>query len=183
MKKVIRKLFVLFFLLSIGLFSQNQKFELTPQGFKNASDTSIDYVIIDAPNLTKRELYKRTLDHIKDSIPSINFLKPFRKDSIIVKGFEFEKVKRNFLHFFNISYTVSIRLMDDKIKIYAPIFKLTGGSTHPQTLHLVYTKFSFDGSHLGIYGKKDKLKSKKAKFDLENYFDNFIKVYVSSINY
>ncbi|TBN03890.1 hypothetical protein EYD45_07660 [Hyunsoonleella flava] len=182
MKKVLKKSFVFVFHFSVGLFSQNEKFELTPQGFKNANDTSIDYVIIDAPNLTKSQLYRRTLDNIKDSIPSINFLKPFKKDSILVKGFEFEKVKRNFLHFFDISYAVSISLMDDKIKIYAPTFKLTGGSTHPQTLHLVYTKFSFDGSNLGIYGKKDKLKSKKAKVDLENYFNNFIKLYASSIN-
>lgn len=182
MKNSIKKISVLVFFFSVGLFSQNQKFELTPKGFKSANNSSKNYIIIDAPKLTKSELYRLTLDNIKDSIPSINFLKPFHKDSIIIKGFELEKVKRNFLHFFNISYTVSIRLMDSKIKIYAPSFKLTGGSTHPQTLHLVYTKFSFDGSDLGIYGKKDKLKSKKAKFDLETYFNNFVKLYVSSIN-
>jgi hypothetical protein len=171
----------IFLFFTTTLFSQNPKFQLTPRGFKNANDSSLNYIIIKIPKHSKSDLYKFTLESIKDSIPSINFFQPFDKDSIIVKGFEFEKVKRNFLHFFNISYTVKILLMDGKVKIYAPSFELTGGSDHPQTLHLVYTKFSFDGSHLGIYGKNDKLKSKKAKLDLETYFDNFITSYTEAL--
>lgn len=182
MKKHFLKLFYLLLIHSSILPSQNQKFVLTPEGFKNTNNLSINYLIIDNPELTKQELYNFTLENIKNTHPSINWIKPIKKEIIIIKGFDSEKIKRNFIHFFDIDYTVSFQFMDGKIKIEAPLFELNGGSTHPQKLHLVYTKFSFDGSDLGIYGKKNKLKSKKAKSDLENYFNDFISLYINNLN-
>lgn len=37
-----------------------------------------------------------------------------------------------------------------------------------------------NGSNLGIYGKKNKLKSKKAKADLEQFFNNLVAEIITS---
>ncbi|MFV0565360.1 MAG: hypothetical protein ACK5NB_05945 [Flavobacteriaceae bacterium] len=71
---------------------------------------------------------------------------------------------------------------DNKVKIDSPIIKLTTYTGQNQTLHIYYPKFSINGSDLGIYGKKNKLKSEKAKYDLENYFNDYIDKLKKSIN-
>lgn len=175
------KTIYLFTLISISIMisANAQSFELTPDGFMA---TDKDYLTVDIEG-SQDQLYKKSLIYFtglyKNADRVISTVEP---EIITLNGHAPNSVHRNSMHVFDMDYTLVIRFKDGKLRIDAPSFKLTTFTDKRQTLHLVHTKASFDGSHLGIYGKGNKLKSKKAKADLENYFNSLIAGYIESFN-
>lgn len=162
---------LLLLLVSISISAQ-QKFELTPQGFKNNSESNI---VIEIPQKTAAELFKKVKLHLTATYKSAkDVLSEVDNEMININAIARNSIRRNNMHVFDMNYTLTIRFKDDKIRIDAPNFTLTTFTTKSQTLHLIWTGMSLGGSDLGIYGKDDKLKSEKAKEDLEAFFNNVI---------
>src|ERR1035437_5851012 len=59
---------ILFFLfLPIVAFSQNQKFILTPIGLRDSSDSIKDFLVIDIPGKTAKQLYDASINFINET--------------------------------------------------------------------------------------------------------------------
>tara|TARA_R110002033_G_scaffold19214_1_gene49631 strand:+ start:656 stop:1204 length:549 start_codon:yes stop_codon:yes gene_type:complete len=150
-----------------------QTFELTPTGFKAAEN---EYLVVDVSNKTAAELFLITKLYLTKTYKSSKDVMSLVDNKMItLNGYQPKSVRRTSMHRFDMSYNITIQFKDGKVRFDAPTFNLTAYNKHPQTLHLYWPKFSLDGSNLGIYGKKNKLKSKKAKQDLEDFFNGMIK--------
>ena len=177
------KILLLLFCFATSLAkAQNVKFELTPAGFLNSNVPTEDYLVIEAPGQTQAELYKNVLTHLHGSYVNPDVaLSTIEDELITVNGIADNEIRRNSMHVFDINYTYNIRFKEGKVRIDAPSFKLTTYTNKPQELHLVWTRFSLTGDDLGIYGKNEKLKSKKAKEDLEAFFNTSFQSIVKAV--
>lgn len=166
-----KKLTLLLLLLSIATMAQN-KFELTPDGFKADGQ---NFMVVDIPNNTAAQLFNKVKLHLTAAYKSSkDVMSTVDNEMITINAIQRNVIRRTGMHVFDMNYNVTIRFKDDKIRFDAPTFKLTTFTTKSQTLHLVWTGLSLDGSDLGIYGKNDKLKSEMAKQDLERFFNTLI---------
>jgi len=160
---------------SATLSSASSVFVLTPSGFRNASDTSKDYLIFSVPEHKKSDLFKSVLMFAqKRYVNPKNVISQVPDESITLNGFAPGSIGRNSMFFYDMDYTVNIEFKDDKIKVQAPTFTLS--STAPGslvTLKLVSNN-SLDGSYQGIWNLRGKLKAERAKRNLETFFDLFL---------
>jgi hypothetical protein len=171
MKKL--ALLSVFIFLTFASFCQ-LKFELTPKGFVSTTDTSKEYIVIEVSGKSKADLFKKLELYVnKTFVSPKDVISKVDNESITLNGYAERAIRRNGMHVFNMNYTINFEFKDGKIKVSSPTFRLTTYTTKKQNLWLVSNN-SFDGSDLGIYNTKYKLKSDMAKEDLEKYFDNFI---------
>ena len=175
--------YILTILFSLSASAQAPKFELTPQGFVNASDQEQNYLVIESPELDQAQVYKKALKYLHTLYSNPDeALSVIENEQITVDGYAPNSVHRNGMHVFDMDYNYILKFKDGKLRIDAPVFNLTAFTGQKQTLHLVWTKFSLNGSDLGIYGRKDKLKSERAKEDLENHFNTIVSGLFKAIN-
>ncbi|RXG31811.1 hypothetical protein [Leeuwenhoekiella marinoflava] len=178
-----KTLYILAILFSLSVSAQAPKFELTPQGFTSASDPEQNYLVIESPELDQAQVYKKALTYLHSIYSNPDeALSVIENEQITVAGYAPNSIHRNGMHVFDMDYNYILKFKDGKLRIDAPTFGLTTFTDHKQVLHLVWTKFSFNGSDLGIYGKKDKLKSDRAKEDLENHFNAIVAGIFEAIN-
>lgn len=157
-------------------------FTLTPKGFVSTEDVSKDYIVLNIDVVSQADLFKKVLGYLhkvyrspKDVISQID------NESITVNGVQDNTIRRNRFHVLDLNYTITYEFKDNKIKVNAPGFVITGYSDGPQTLHLVANN-SFTGSSLGIYNTKHQLKSELAKEDLEFFFNKHISLLQEGLN-
>ncbi|WP_425628850.1 hypothetical protein [Cellulophaga lytica] len=156
-----------------------QSFTLTPEGFTNAEH---NYIVVETPG-TQAELYKKTMIYLTGLYKNADkALSTVENEIITINGYAPNSIHRNSMHVFNMDYTLVLKFKDGKIKIEAPNILLTTYTTQKQTLHISWLKTSLTGVNLGIFGKKGKLKSKKAKADLENYFNSIVTDFKAHLN-
>ncbi|MGB4776136.1 MAG: hypothetical protein WBP45_13235 [Daejeonella sp.] len=170
-----KNLILLFTLILIAKSSFAQ-FELTPNGFVDKSNKEKDYIVLNFEGKSKVDLYKKSLVFLnKLYVSPKNVISAVEGEAISINGVEKNSIRRTGMHRFSNNYTVSFEFKDGKIKVNAPGFKLTSfAAGHEQTLYLVYSGFSIDGSEFGIYSKKGELKNEKAKNDLETFFNTYL---------
>ncbi|WP_394657556.1 DUF4468 domain-containing protein [Halosquirtibacter laminarini] len=133
-------------------------------------------------NISKSVLYQKSLIYFNSIYKSPKDVISSVEDQLItIHGVIDKSIRRNSFHVFDMDYTITFQFKDGKVRINSPSFVLTAYTKNMQTLHVKWTKFSFNGEHLGIYGKNDKLKSARAKKDLEVFYNNYIKEYFTSI--
>ena len=177
-----KKLLLLVCLVTSIANAQTAKFELTPAGFINADSPSDDYLVINAPGKTQEELYKDVLSHLHGKYVNPDIaLSTIDGELITINGTASNAIRRNNMHVFDMDYTYTIRFKQGKVRVDAPAFKLTTYTSGPQELHLVWTRWSLTGKNLGIYGKKEKLKSERAKADLEDFFNTEFESVVTAV--
>ncbi|CAM1341760.1 DUF4468 domain-containing protein [Tenacibaculum aestuarii] len=164
-----KKLTLLLLLISTVCFGQ--QFELTTDGFKNDEK---DYIVVEVPNKNALNLFNETKLFITENYKSAKeVMSVVEGEMITISGRELNKIRRNSFHVFDIDYSLTIKFKDGKVRFDAPTFKLTTFTHKHQVLHLNWDKGSLTGDNLGIY-RKGKLKSKKAKADLELFFNTLI---------
>jgi hypothetical protein len=172
---------LLFFLFFIPVFTTGQeKFVVSASGL--LTESSSDYMVVQFSGKTKAELYKAVLLFAnKKYVNPKNVISTVENESITINGLALESIHRTPGHVFDMEYTFNIEVKDEKMKVTAPHFKLSTTSYGKlQTLSLVANN-ALDGSSLGIYNLKGKLKSELAKKDLEDFFGNYFTQMISSI--
>ncbi|MDC1105172.1 hypothetical protein OAT16_00605 [Prolixibacteraceae bacterium] len=164
---------------TISWSQEVDKLTLTPKGFVS-KQTNKDYIIFTLKGQSKQALYQKSLVYFNSIYKSPkNVISKVENERITVNGRSNNSIRRDSKgHVFNMDYTITVKFNEDKIKVEKPHFDLTSYNKK-QTLHLQWTKFSYDGSNLGIYGRKDKLKSPKAKEDLERLFNEYIEKFAT----
>lgn len=179
MKKV---LFILILIYS-SLFAKGQSnpFLLTPTGFKNTADTSKEFIVLEFPGKSKLDLYKSVELFVnKKYMSPKDVISKVDNEAISVNGFSARSIRRNTVHIFDMTYTLNFEFKDDKLKVSAPVIILTTGVLKQQKLYLV-ADMGFGSDALGIWNRALKLKSAKAKEDLEEFFNKYISTLKESI--
>lgn len=165
---------LLILLFSINSFAQIPKFILTPNGLVNQIDSTSNYLVLEFPETKKENLYNKSISYMHAVYASPkDVISELENESITVNAINRNSIRRNSMHIFDINYTIKIDFKDNKLRINAPSFSLTTFTDKRQQLYIVSGN-SIDGSNLGIYNKSGKLKSDKAKSDLENFFNQFV---------
>ena len=137
-------LFLTILFCSTLVFGQNKYFELTPFGFRNATDSTKDYVVLNFPKKTKAELYKRVLVWAnKNYVTGKNVVSPVENENITINAYgEYDDdMTKSFGEPNAVKYRINISFKDGKIKIDAPDFQL-----------------SIDNTKIGLICPKDILK-------------------------
>lgn len=177
-----KKLFLLL-ALSIPTMLFGQTFSLTNKGFVNTTDTSKDHLIIELPAHSKNDLYKKSLIYFSGLYVSPkDVLSTVENESITINGVEKNgiKMKVNWLNpSWDVNYTFNVQFKDGKIKFNQPVInKMT---TTTGDIFRTATVF-YQGTGKEIFNKKGELKIEEGKVALEEYINNFINLYLKSLN-
>lgn len=107
---------------SFALHAQTRPvFELTPKGFINKSDTTLNYIIQDYPGISKQDLYKRTLKFLSKQFASPkDVLSLVDGESITINAIEDRVPVKSYSGRFTLNYTLTIEFKDNKLRILAP---------------------------------------------------------------
>lgn len=153
-----------------------QYFELTPDGFVNAQDTTKRFVVIQMDG-SQEELYNKAKTAITTMWNSPKDVMSYNEpDVIVVNGFTNDLYVKNFgiKSYLGMHYRLQFHFKDGKIRIDAPSADKAESGNGKGVLY-----FCRGGgqSMLGIiyvFDKKGKLKQKDFKAQVENYFDTLI---------
>lgn len=166
---------ILLIAISLFYFGLNaQYFELTSSGFINP-ETGKDYVVLEFPEKSQEDIYNGVVSFINSNYVSpkdVMSLTPTRE--ITLHGIEKKSIRRNAMHVFDNSYTISFQFKDGKLRINAPGVSI---ETYRYTGHqqIVFQgNFGINKEYFGVYKKNGDLRLKKAKGDLESFANNIV---------
>ncbi len=161
---------ILFSLASIA----QDSFILTADGFVSSADNTKKFIVLDFPGIKKEELFKKMELYVnKTNLSWKDAGSKVEPESISATGHEKNAIRRNAGDIFNMDYTVTYEFKDGRIRINAPNFALTSFNDKTRSLKLV-ANTDLGGNVFGIYNKSGKLKSDRAKRELEKFFNNYI---------
>lgn len=167
------KLILYFMLCSFSISAQ--QFKLTPTGFVSKEDTSKNYVVLQYDGKTQSEIYNDVLTALNAKYVSAQTVLSKVENRSITINARGQKVRRTSMHSFDNDYTIVLAFKDGKMKVEAPVVRLTSfAAGHLQEMHLTYGGISLNGSHFGIFKKSGKVKYKKTVEDLETFANDFI---------
>ena len=163
-----KKLFLILFIIPLTVNAQSRFFKLTPDGFQNRENPSLDYIVVDCPGKDKVELYKRALTFLnKQFVSAQNVLSPIENETVSINAKK-ENIanywKRNYI----MNYTISVQFKDEKIRIDMP------------TINDISDQYNFrigikgnriSQTHIFIWNLKGDLKLEQTVKDVENFFD------------
>lgn len=147
-------------------------------------DDGNNFYVIEAAG-SQIELYEKAHNYLNLYYWSVkNAISESKPNSITVRGFSESAIHRNSMHILDMDYVISFEFKDGKIKFTPSEFIITKPriGEEDQTLHLIWSGFSVDGSDLGIYGKNGKLKTARAKSDVEEFFNDYMKKFIEGLN-
>lgn len=171
-----KRIFLLIMLLPlVGLAQQIQKFKLTARGFVNESDDTKNYIVIDAPNNTKSDLYKKSQMYFtKLYVNPKEVMTLIDGESITLNGVDKQAVKIKVLYLnpsWDINYTTNHEFKDGKVKISNSLNKI---STY--TGNIFRVKDMSD-----LFNKKGEIRDEKAVKALEDYFNLVVDKYYRAL--
>ena len=191
-----KQLFLLLILIATFGTARAQ-FKLTINGFVDQEDETKDYVVMEFANIPQDSLYnmvskfvlstyKSPNDVISELKPEMLTLNAFQPSCIsLTKVREINGQKRSFTGGYDMQYTIAIRVKDGKIRIDAPTFECTmvgiGGKRNRLVMYGSNGGFGSE-VRVGLFKKNGDPASKNAINMLEDFFNEFCKQLVASIN-
>jgi hypothetical protein len=158
-------------------FLGNAQIRLTSNGFVSETDSTKNYIVVEAPGISQANLYKKTLVYLSGIYVSPKeVMSTVDNESITVNAIAAKAIKMKVLYLnpnWDVNYTIGFQFKDGKIRIgQLSINKLT---TRTGDIYRTGDIGPGDGpNHKEIYNKKGELKQKDAKEGLEAYFNNYI---------
>ena len=192
MKKIL-----LLITLSLPFGTINAQFKLTINGFVDQKEETKDYIVMEFANYAQDSLYNKIMKYILSTYRSpkdvISEIKP---EMVTLNGFQpacisLSKVKKwngqNWSNsgFYDMLYTITIRVKEGKIRIDAPTFECTMVESGGKKNRLVmYGSNGGFGSEVrvGLFKKNGMPASKNAIIMLEDFFNTFCEKLAASIN-
>lgn len=180
-KKVMKKFLFTFVILMMSLtgFAEEHIFVLSPFGMVTTNPKSPNYIVLDCPTLTQKELYEKVLLTIGEQFTSPkDILSTVEGKQISIICNIANGVKRTDFHSFDVSFKLVFEFKDGKIKVNAPSINRITTVTHKfqeMFIRKYITSISIgSGDEFSIYNSKGKLKLEKAKKTLENTVNNTV---------
>ncbi len=173
MKKILPVIILIF----TSIFSYAQQMELSLSGFVDKSDNTKNFVVIDIPNTTKEVLYNRAKKYINTIYNNPDFVSSqIENEQIVIDAIESEgkmvifRLSGN--NIWSLNYKYELLFKDNKVK-FSPSFKYLTNPDDAVKINLV--GFGVMGDATGIYNKKGKVLREKAKVNIDNSVNDFIK--------
>lgn len=115
MKKIFPFFVMVFTSISMDTFAQ--KFSLTPIGLTDSEDNSKNYVVIDIPGKSAKELYDKSINYIKETYKNPNLVISTGIDNEYLRFDTYTQflIKKPVL--IDCSYTIEQRYKDGKIRV------------------------------------------------------------------
>ncbi|TDQ80227.1 hypothetical protein [Sphingobacterium yanglingense] len=178
--------FVLLMVCSVHTFGQTLK--ITPNGFVDRRDSSKKYIILDFPNISKRELFKETIKYINANYEHPEEITNLLNDEqIVITDFELIKVNAGFLGGGSIDlqyyYKYDLQFKDGKIR-FDPKFDFLKYWDSNTIISLIGER-SFAAGATGLFNRKGKATNDKmvqAVEDKTNAFIQSLKERINSLN-
>ncbi len=177
-----------FFLFCVAIQVNAQYFELTPNGFVNAKDPEMDYVVIDLEGKSQQQIF----DGVNQSLHTIfvdpkSVLSPVPNDMITVNAIAEIVASMNLgaKAEFDVNYTLVFRFKDGRLRVDAPSLQKMVNYDYKNTPELYLLPpggFKADGGRFSIFAKNGKLKNELGKQNLEDYFNNLIDSVVNNFS-
>lgn len=182
MKKVF---FLTFLAFSNFAFSQ---FVLTKNGCVNSEDETKNYIVYNFEGKSAEYLYNQCLSTIiKMYVSGKDVVSKVENTTISVHGLEekgicYGNVMGGCNRRFDLSYTFSIEFKDNKIKINGiNVLDSRGDSYNPKNTYSLVGGGGMFGTY-STFGKDGKLKDKKSKESIENFFNPIVKKILEDLN-
>jgi len=172
--------------LSIVCLSLNaqKQFNLEATGFVSVVDSSKNYVVVDVPNTPQNKLYQRAKMYLNTLYNNPKFVTAeVENEQIAIDAIDSKEMKIIFVmsgpNIWTFSYKYVFSFKDNKIK-FAPVFKNLVNSYNGSTIDLIGS--SILGTVTGLYNKKGKCLKEKAKIEVENSVNDFVKSLSENMN-
>ena len=164
---------IILFCLPLFSFSQTKaEFELTPSGFVNKADHSLDYIVLDYQGTAKQELFKKTLKYLNKQFDSPkDALSVIENESITINAIDGRVPVQGYSGSFNLNYSLTIEFKDDKLRIIAPSINAIYGFPVRDRINIGLIGNGFNKT---IYSENGKIKLEKTKQVLELIFKAWI---------
>jgi len=156
----------------LALAQSKGEFILTPNGFVNKDDVSLNYVLIDYPGESQTDLYKKTLKYLNTQFTSPkDALSLVENESITINTIDNRVPVQGYAGLFTVNYTLTIEFKDNKLRILAPSINQIYGYPVRDVITIGVTGDRFNKT---IYNSKGDLKLEKTKQVLELIFKSWI---------
>ena len=146
------------------------QFIVSPDGIK--TEDGKDFLVITADNMSKQELYQAVLKHTtKTYVSPKDVISNVEGEVITINGL----FTINDVVDYNVNYTLRMEFRDGRMKYSVPHINYMKGYFQGKEYELTYnvSNGGFGSVCLvGIYNKKGELKRKKAKSQLERFFND-----------
>lgn len=168
-----KKIFQLLLVLCLPVAAHAQYFELTPDGFVNASDPSKKYVVLEFPDNDQKQAYDKVDQYFQSVTGKTYDVVRVPNDRISATATEkIEALAGIFKRPYDTQYTLTIRFKDGRIRIDAP--SIDQMSAEDGKLRLYPTEPQKGVDAYFIFGKDDKVKNNPGKENLEEFFNDFV---------
>lgn len=100
----------------------NSKFELTPAGFVNNANSSLRYILINYPGISKDELYNRAIIYYSTNFypKKITIISNIKNESITINVLEDRIPVGEYNGKINLDYMMTLEFNDNELRILAP---------------------------------------------------------------
>lgn len=160
-----------------------QYFTLTPEGWKNAEDNTLDYVVVPMEG-TQAELFQKAKTAVTATYKSAKDVMSFNEPDIItVNGYtDCIFIKRMGMRFdFGMRYTMQILFKDGKIRFNVPDAYEAELKGKPGFISLRPGSTGFMGNTEYVFDKNGKLKKKDQKQQVEDYFNGLVQTIIDKM--
>lgn len=168
-----KKIFQLLLVLCLPVAAHAQYFELTSDGFVNASDPSKKYVVLEFPDNDQKQAYDKVDQYFQSVTERSYDVVRVPNDRISATATDkIEALAGIFKRPYDTQYTLTIRFKDGRIRIDAP--SIDQMSAEDGKLRLYPTEPQKGVDAYFIFGKDGKVKNNPGKENLEEFFNDFV---------
>lgn len=176
-----------FFLSLLGLFmffgTANAQFKLTSSGFVSTEDETKSYAVIEVPNTTKNELFKRAKMYLNGLYNNPKFVtSEIDNEQIVIDALDAEELRITFVmngpNLWQYSYKYTFEFKDNKVR-FIPVFKSLVNTQNNGEIGLIGVNVM--GNCTGIFSKKGKCFKDKAKEAVETSTNDYFTAFVNAI--
>jgi len=173
------KRILLISMIFVSVMSSAQSlFTLIPSGFMATADTTKDFVVIPFEGKTQKQLYDIFLSKITTLYVSAkDVVSKVEDNTINIHAYTSKAVSFSSSYYYTLSYNISFLFKDGKVRVNAMLInymRAFAGTSNEKNLYLCGNGGSSWFGTQYIFNKRGELKNKKAKAELETYFDALI---------
>jgi hypothetical protein len=174
MKRLISA-FVFVFAVTSASYAQ---YVITPSGLEKTEVDGNDYIIIEAPNCSSADLYKKTLQFIAQTYvsPKDVISSQIENETIAITALQ------TIFYDFNVNYKLLFRFKNGRVRFDMPQILSMKKFQDGREMHLTFTKTESATSSVWIFNNKGELRGMAIpayKNDLENLFNSIFNNYKS----
>lgn len=162
----------------------NAQFKLTSSGFVTTEDETKNYAVIEVPNTSKNELFKKTKMYLNGLYNNPKFVtSEVDNEQIVIDALDGKELRIVFVmngpNLWQYSYKYTFEFKDNKLR-FIPVFKCLSNTQNNDEINLIGVNVM--GNCTGIFNKKGKCLKDKAKTEIETSTNAYLAALINALN-